>query len=119
MSDRGLVAEGLDEVASLKRSPITAGFIAGLKAALLGAPIGAGIQAARGHSAMGGAVLGGLTTGLVAGITAGAAQKTENLNEEAYLRYYANNIKAREPMFFMPPRSQMARYFTTRSGRAN
>lgn len=109
-----LIPKAMDEAAAFERSPAMAGLMAGLKAALVGAPIGAGVQAMRGQSAAGGAALGALIPGLLAGLGAASAQKLENLNTEAAMRYHAQNIKDREPMFFMPPRHAMGKYFSRR-----
>lgn len=114
--DRGLINKGLDEAAAFERSPTAAGFIAGLKAALIGGPIGAGAFALKGGNPAMGALLGALIPGLVTGLSTASTQKLENLNTEAYMRYHAQNIKDREPMFFMPPRRYMAKYFTSRGG---
>ena len=116
MDNRGLLSSSLDEARAFEKSPITSGVMAGLKAALMGAPIGAGIQMARGQSATPGAILGALIPGLLAGFSAAGEQKIENLNTEAMMRYHANNIKSREPMFFMPPRQVMGKYFSRRFG---
>jgi hypothetical protein len=88
----------------------------GLKAALMGMPIGAGIQAVRGGNVAAGAALGALIPGLLAGLAAASEQKLENLNAEGMIRYHAQNIKDREPMFFMPPRQAMGKYFTRKFG---
>lgn len=112
--NRSLVGTGIDEAVHLEKSPIAEGFVSGLKAALMGAPVGAMIQAARGKDPVAGALLGALIPGLIAGLAKGTTKKLENLNTEAALRYHAENIKNREPMFFMPPRQQLGRYFSRR-----
>ena len=117
MSDtdrRSLIGTGLDESAYIARSPVAEGFIAGLKAALMAAPIGAGVQAMRGKNPLVGALIGAAGAGLAVGLSKGSTKKLENLNTEADLRYHAEKIKEREPMFFMPPRQQLGRYFSRR-----
>lgn len=114
--NRSYIGEGIDKATALRESPITKGFITGLKAALIGAPVGAAVQAFRGHDALTGAVLGAVIPGLLAGLASGGAKKLENLSAEADLRYHAQNIKDREPTFFLPPRSLMGKYFSRRYG---
>lgn len=111
---RSILGEGIDKAVKLERSPLAEGFIAGFKAALLGAPLGAGIQAVRGKNPLVGALAGAILPGIVAGVSRAAAQKVENLNTEAAIRYHASNIKAREPLFFMPPQQYMGKYFSDR-----
>lgn len=113
---RSFIGEGLDQAVHFEKSPLTAGFMAALKAALLGAPLGAGIQAMRGHNAAAGALVGAVVPAVIAGISAASTQKVENLNTEAVLRYHAQNIKDREPLFFMPPRQYLGKYFSRRYG---
>ena len=111
---RSLIGETIDVAAQAEKSPLVEGFVAGLKAALLGAPIGAGVQALRDKSPMTGAVIGAVIPGLLAGLARAGEQKIENLGTEAALRYHAENIKEREPYFFMPPRHELGRYFSRR-----
>jgi hypothetical protein len=111
---RSFLSTGMDEAAHFEKSPVAEGFVAGLKAALLGAPVGAAVQALRGKDALTGALLGAVIPGLLAGLAKGGTRKLENLSTEADLRYHAQNIKDREPMFFMPPRQQLGRYFSRR-----
>lgn len=113
---RSLIGEGLDQTAYLERSPVTAGFMAGLKAAIIGAPVGAGVQALRGKDAATGALMGAVGAAIIAALAKSGKQKLENLNTEAALRYHADNIKSREPLFFMPPRQYMGKYFSRRYG---
>ena len=112
--NRSLVGTGIDEATYLQKSPAAEGFMAGLKAALMAAPIGAGVQALRGKDPLIGAIIGAAGAGLVAGLARSSSRKLENLDTEAALRYHAQNIKEREPMFFMPPRQQLGRYFSRR-----
>lgn len=114
IDQRSLVGESIDTAAQFERSPTMEGFITGLKAALMGMPIGAGIQAVRGKNVAVGALLGAAIPGIIAGITSAGKQKVENLGTEAALRYHAQQIKEREPMFFMPPRQYLGRYFSRR-----
>lgn len=114
LDNRSLVGETIDKAVEFERSPMAEGFMAGLKAALIGAPIGAGVNALRGGGAGTGAIVGALIPGLIAGLARASTQKLENLNAEAALRYHTENIKAREPMFFMPPRQTLGRYFSRR-----
>jgi hypothetical protein len=111
---RSILGKAIDERAVLDKSPLTTGFMAGLRAALVGAPLGAAIQAVQGKDVLTGAMLGAVIPGLIAGMAKGSTQKVENLANEAELRYYAGNIKSREPMFFMPPRQQLGKYFSRR-----
>lgn len=111
---RSLVGVGLDRAATFEESPVTRGFMAGLKAAIIGAPVGAAVQAFRGHDALGGAVLGALIPGILAGLARAGAKKVQNLDTEAYLRYHADQIKSREPEFFLPPKQYLGKYFTRR-----
>ncbi len=112
LDQRSLIGTGIDEAKHFEKSPVTEGFIAGLKAALLGAPVGASIQMMRGKNPVAGAVLGALVPGILAGLAASSEKKLENLSTEAAIRYHAQNIKEREPMFFMPPRQMLGRYFS-------
>jgi hypothetical protein len=114
MDQRSLVGTGIDEAVHLEKSPSVEGFLAGLKAALVGAPVGAAIAAAKGANPTAGALIGGASAGALIGILKGMTKKVENLDTEAALRYHALNIKSREPMFFMPPKQQLGRYFTRR-----
>jgi len=114
--DRSLIGEAIEKTVQVERSPMVEGFVAGLKAALMGVPIGAGIQALRGKDPVTGAIVGGVVPGLLAGLTRASEQKLKNLNTEAIIRYHTQNIKEREPMFFMPPRQFLGRYFSRRFG---
>ena len=111
---RSFVGKTVDEAVAIERSPLVEGFIAGLKAALVGAPVGAAATSLAGKGALPGALAGALIPGLVAGLAAAGNQKMENLNTEAVIRYHTENIKQREPMFFMPPRQYMGKYFSRR-----
>lgn len=114
---RSLIGEGIDTTVRLEKSPAVEGFIRGFKAALLGAPVGAAANAIRGGSAVNGALVGALIPGIIAGLARASSQKLENLETEAELRYHTNNIKAREPMFFMPPPAVLSGYFSRRLGK--
>ena len=114
IDNRSFVGEVIDKSVQLERSPLAEGFMAGLRAALMGAPIGAGVNALRGGNAGTGALVGALIPGIIAGLARASAQKVENLNTEAAIRYHAQNIKDREPMFFMPPKQYMGKYFSRR-----
>lgn len=111
---RSYIGSGIDETVHFKESPISSGFMAGLKYALMGAPVGAAVEALRGHDALTGAVLGAVIPGVLAAIAKGGTKKLENLDTEAYLRYHAEQIKAREPEFFLPPRQYLGKYFSRR-----
>jgi hypothetical protein len=114
--NRSYLGAGIDRSVTFREAPATSGFMTGLKAALIGAPVGAAVQALRGHDALAGALLGAIIPGLLAGLAKAGTKKLENLGTEAELRYHAQNIKDREPEFFLPPRQQMGKYFSRRFG---
>jgi hypothetical protein len=106
------VTGAFEEAQTFERSPTTQAILAGIKGALLGGPIAAGIQALRGKSATTGAILGVLGGGVAAALAKGVERKLENLNNEAVLRYHAEQILNREPYFFMPSPQNMRQVFT-------
>jgi len=109
---RGLVPGLMGEAVAFEKSPFIQGFLAGVKGALLGAPAGAAVQLARGKSPLLGAIIGGLGTGLISGVAKTLAQKVENVDVEEAMRYHAMQLKAREPMIFMPPPATFGRIFS-------
>lgn len=106
------ISSSFEEAHKFDRSPFVQSFLAGTKGALLGGPLAAGIQALRGKSATTGAVVGALGAGLAAGLAKAVERKMENLNQEAVLRYHAEQILSREPYFFMPPPVRFGQLFT-------
>lgn len=112
MEERGLVPGVVGETIGIEKSPFVRGFIAGVKGLLLGAPTGAAVQAMRGKDPLLGAIIGGLSAGLVSGVSRGLAQKVENVDVEENMRYHALQMKAREPLIFMPPPSVMSNLFS-------
>ena len=109
--ERGLIPESVGEAVHLNRSPFVQGFMAGLRGLLVGAPAGAITQIVQGKNPLVGAVVGGVGAGLAAGFTKGLTQKMENVDIEENMRYHALQMKAREPLIFMPPPSVFARVF--------
>ena len=109
--NRGLLPEAVGETFHLEKSPFVQGFLTGLKGALFGAPVGALVQHVRGQNPLLGALIGGLGAGLAAGATKYVSQDLENVSQEEALRYYAQRLKAREPMLFMPPPPRFGQIF--------
>lgn len=111
---KGLVPKAIEELAHYERSPFLMGFLRAIQAAAIGGPVGAVAALAKGISPVTGAAIGAVTGGAAGAFAGAASRKLRNLDTEAALRYHAERIKEREPTFFMPPRQQMARYFTGR-----
>lgn len=109
---KNLLTEGIEDTVHIQKSPFFEGFQRGLQAALIGAPTGAVVQAIRGKNPMLGAIMGAAVAGIPTGLAAAGAQKLDNLDQEAILRYHASRIKEREPLFFMPPPQHLGRVFS-------
>lgn len=101
----------IEETAAWTKSPFVRGLIAGTKGLLLGAPAGALVQAMRGKNAIVGAAVGGVGAGLFAAAAKAMEQDLLNQEHEGVLRYHAERLKSREPLFFMPPPHQLGQYF--------
>ena len=101
--NRPFISSSMEDTAHWQKNPVIRGFMAGLSGAILGAGGGGLVNALRGASAGKGALIGGLGVGLLAGLSRAAVQKTENLAQEANLRYHVLRLSDREPLVYMPP----------------
>lgn len=112
MPDKSLLTSTIEEGEAWQRSPFVQGLLAGAKGVLIGGPTAAAIQLARGKSPIMGALVGAAATGLVAGLGKAVQQDVENQEQEAILRYHAERIKSREPLFFLPPPQRFGALFS-------
>ena len=102
----------IEEDQKLIKSPFVNSLLAAAKGALVGGTVGAGANAIRGGSAGKGLAAGALLGGLLAGAAKYYEQEVSNINREAELKYHAENLKRREPFFFMPPPAMMGEVFS-------
>jgi hypothetical protein len=106
---KGPVTEGLEDAQIIKKSPLAEGGYNALKGALLGIPSGYAIGRLSGGSGPAGAFIGGLLAAAAFGATGAIGQDLQNKEQEAELRVHLENLKSREPFFYMPPRHLFAR----------
>lgn len=109
---RGPVTRGIEEAQVWDSSPFIRGLISGTKGALLAAPIAAAVQALRGRDPLLGGILAALGTGALLGTSRALEQKVKNQEIEGQIRYHAEQLKNREPLFFLPPPNQFGRLFS-------
>lgn len=93
---------GFDFLQFIENNPKFHGILEGLKTGGLAALAGAAFNKVQGSSAIKGALIAGLPIGLIAGLAKATKKKIHNMDEEAYIRYYADMIKEQEPYFFLP-----------------
>jgi hypothetical protein len=97
------VREFEQEKNTWEKSPTVQGALGALRGAAVGAPVVGFANALRGGSPLLGGIAGALGLGILAGLYSATQQRVENIDREAGLRYYAEQLKGREPFFFMPP----------------
>lgn len=100
---KGPVLKGLEDAAVVVKSPVAEGIAGAAKGALLGAGLGAVAGAASGGSATKGALITALLAAAAFGAGRAVAQDIENKERESELRVHLENLKEREPFFYMPP----------------
>lgn len=109
MSRRGPITRTLEETQEIVKSPFLEGLSGVARGGVIGAPLGAIV----GHLSGGSALKGGFAGGLLAAAAFGAAnyltKDIQNTETEAEMRVHLENLKDREPFFFMPPRPLFAR----------
>ena len=93
--------EGREE---LRRSPIAEGLLGALKGAMIGMPSGYAIGKLSGGSGQSGAFIGGLLAAAAFGAGHAIGQDIQNKEQESGLRVHLENLKEREPFFYMPPK---------------
>ena len=105
----GPILKGIEETYEVKRSPLAEGLWGALKGGVVGVPAGAVIAHLAGGSGAAGGFIGGLLSAAAFGAGHAMAQDIENKEKESDLRVHLENLKHREPFFYMPPRSLFER----------
>lgn len=112
MDTKAPVTTLIEENEAWDKSPFIQGLLAAAKGALIGGPAAGFVQSLRGKSPAIGGALGALSVGLLAGLAKATQQDLANQADEASLRYHADRLKAREPLFFMPPPNHLGPLFS-------
>lgn len=99
----GPVTKGLEEAAVVIKSPLVEAVYGAAKGGVVGGAVGALIGQLSGGSPGKGALLTGLLAAAAFGAGKAAVQDIENKEHEAGLRVHLENLKKREPFFYMPP----------------
>ena len=101
---KGILLDSIETEKRLEKSPLMEGLLQSAQGAALGAAGGALIANFSGGSPKSGAFIGSLLAAAAFGVGKAMAQDIHNKEEESELRVYLNNIKEREPFYYMPPK---------------
>ena len=101
---KGPALTALEELHQVEKSPTQSALIGAIKGAIIGAPAGAVVSHLSGGSASAGGFIGGLLAAAAFGAANAITKDVENKEQESALRVHLENLKDREPFFYMPPK---------------